>query len=172
MKKVAVLTGNTSPDLSVFKELSKWGKIDIYVNREKDYIEERDHVTYLSFLDWKEDEYDANIVINSLAPFMDCYMTGDIYIWLQAMPDYSWRTATLGPAFLQNIVPLVKTWITSLPTEGLNNVLDIKTVDEWKKLLGLNFEMEYKEDVDPEITKRQNSSYVLHPSKLLGDEQI
>jgi len=172
-KKVAFLAG--TPNLEIHdtvKELAKWGKIDVYIDKQTGYIEQRDNVTYKSRAEYMTKDYDYNIVVDGLAPFLDNYMEKDVYVWLKSSLNLGWNGVAIGQSLLFNIQPLVSGWITSFETKGLDDVKDIKTIDEWKNLLGLNFEMKYKDDVSKEISKPQNNSYFLHPSQLLGDTEI
>lgn len=172
-KKVAFLAG--TPDLDIHdtvKELAKWAKIDVYVNQQSGYHEERDHVTYKSRAEYVTTDYDYNIVVDGLAPFLDNYMEKEIYVWIKSSMNVAWNNIRIGQALLYNIQPVVTGWITSFESKGLNNVNDLKGVEDWKNLLGLNFEMKYKDVIRKEIPKSQNSSYFLHPSKLLGDTEI
>ena len=88
-------------------------------------------------------------------------------MWLKNSMNIGWNGVKIGQALLYNIQPLVTEWITSFQTKGIDNVRDIQSIEEWKNLLGLNFEMVYKD-----VPKSQNNSYFLHPSKLLGDAEI
>jgi hypothetical protein len=172
-KKVAFLSGTANLDIhDLAKELAKSAKIDVYLNKQSGYVEERDHVTYKSRAEYDTKDYDYNIVVDGLAPFLDNYMENDIYVWLKSSVNIAWNGVKIGQALIYNIQPLVTSWITSFDTKGLDNVVDLKGADDWKNLLGLNFEMKYKDVVRKEIPKSQNSSYFLHPSKLLGDTEI
>ena len=171
-KQVAFLIGNPNTDIhDIVKELAKWGKIDVYDDKAKGYKEVKDNVTYLSRQDWGDTNYDMNVVVDGLTPFLDNYMKGNIYVWLKSTLNLGWNGTSVSQALMYNIRPFVTAWITEFETKGLDNVVNLKSVDEWRNLLGLNFEMKYKDDVK-QISKPQNSSYFLHPSKLLGDTEI
>ena len=171
-KKVAFLTGNSNTDIhDIAKELAKWGQIDVYVNN---YEGVKDNVNYFSNKNWPSSphKYDYCVVVDSLSPFLDNTMMGDIFIWLKTTINLLWQDVNIGQALLYNVNTIVKGWITSFETTGLNNVKDIKSVEEWKNLFGLNFEMEYKDVISKELSKPENNSYFLHSAELLGDKQI
>lgn len=167
-KRVAFLTKNTDIHDTV-KELAKFGQIDVYSERNEHKV--RDNVNYYPTKEWKSDQYDFYVVVDALSNFLDNYMKGNIYVWLKNNADLEWNGVKIGDALLYNIDTFISGWITSFNTNQLNNVIDIKNVDGWKNLFGLNFEMEYK-DVVNEISQSENNSYFLHSSELLGNTKI